>query len=324
MTQNISTAPAWRRYAFGGFVITCLVGLVIGTYLTGVQFESTVSGTNNGQEGGQTFNIPASQMKPGLAALNGSFNLPVHIAIDEFEPSSPLTYVLNLDPAHVFRNTSHLSCVFLRDDTTGKTSTTSLGFNSTFPMATSESKATVLGSIAQYPWDTYSARIQIWDVYLQVPHIGSTNPPPCDHPNLQMARNLSAIDISLVVQADLLGFSTTVSLDTSDPALYPLLNITIKRDGVVMGLVCLFFAVSWSLTLAILILTALTIWRGKEPRFDLVAACAALLFALPALRMAQPGIPSTPILLDLVGYFWNIAIVGLCMFSLIVHSIIHM
>jgi hypothetical protein len=68
----------------------------------------------------------------------------------------------------------------------------------------------------------------------------------------------------------------------------------------------------------------------KEPHFELVGAGTALLFALPTLRSAQPGIPETPTVYDgkhctlpnshfiphlrrrlAVGYFWNIALLGL-------------
>jgi hypothetical protein len=58
------------------------------------------------------------------------------------------------------------------------------------------------------------------------------------------------------------------------------------------------FAVAWLLSLAVCFITIFVIWHKNEPRFDLVATCATLLFALPQLRSAQPGIPTTPILLD--------------------------
>jgi hypothetical protein len=41
----------------------------------------------------------------------------------------------------------------------------------------------------------------------------------------------------------------------------------------------------------------------KEPHFELVGAGTALLFALPTLRSAQPGIPETPTVYD--GRHWN-------------------
>jgi hypothetical protein len=54
----------------------------------------------------------------------------------------------------------------------------------------------------------------------------------------------------------------------------------------------------WLLTIATVIAVGQVITYSCEPRFDLVAASAALLFAIPQLRSAQPGIPSTPTIFD--------------------------
>jgi hypothetical protein len=94
----------------------------------------------------------------------------------------------------------------------------------------------------------------------------------------------------------------------------------------------------WLLTIATVIAVGQVVSYSCKPRFDLVAASAALLFAMPQLRSAQPGIPSTPTIFDgnrlsslrfqraierifcvAVGYYWNIALVGLSTFALILH-----
>ena len=54
----------------------------------------------------------------------------------------------------------------------------------------------------------------------------------------------------------------------------------------------------WLLTIANIIAVAQVVTYSCEPRFDLVAASGALLFAMPQLRQAQPGIPLTPTILD--------------------------
>jgi hypothetical protein len=58
------------------------------------------------------------------------------------------------------------------------------------------------------------------------------------------------------------------------------------------------FIVMWFLTIATVIAVGQVMVYSCKPRFDLVAASAALLFAMPQLRQAQPGIPSTPTILD--------------------------
>jgi hypothetical protein len=57
-------------------------------------------------------------------------------------------------------------------------------------------------------------------------------------------------------------------------------------------------AVIWLLCIAIMISTFQVIARNREARYDLVAASSALLFALPTIRQAQPGIPDSPTAYD--------------------------
>jgi hypothetical protein len=54
----------------------------------------------------------------------------------------------------------------------------------------------------------------------------------------------------------------------------------------------------WLLTIATIVAVAQVVTYSCKPRFDLVAASGALLFAMPQLRQAQPGIPMTPTILD--------------------------
>jgi hypothetical protein len=83
-------------------------------------------------------------------------------------------------------------------------------------------------------------------------------------------------------------------------------------------------------TLGVVIATAVVLLKNRQTeRFDIVAASTALLFALPSLRSATPGIPDTPTVSDgerkpvsvrsvpdivpyvAVGYFWHIALLAL-------------
>ena len=57
-------------------------------------------------------------------------------------------------------------------------------------------------------------------------------------------------------------------------------------------------SVTWFLTLVIIIATGQVMLYHKEPKFELVGASTALLFALPQIRASQPGIPDTPTISD--------------------------
>ncbi|KAJ7260821.1 hypothetical protein C8J57DRAFT_1338028 [Mycena rebaudengoi] len=84
------------------------------------------------------------------------------------------------------------------------------------------------------------------------------------------------------------------------------------------------FIATWLLTIGVLLATAQVLINDYESRFDIIATCTGLLFALPGLRSATPGIPTTPTVSDAVGYFWNIALLALSTFVLMCHAIWHM
>lgn len=51
---------------------------------------------------------------------------------------------------------------------------------------------------------------------------------------------------------------------------------------------------------------ACSVWiRHRKVEPPTIAVNAALLFALPALRNTQPGVPPVGALIDVCGFFWN-------------------
>eukprot|EP00245_Coleochaete_scutata_P003207 TRINITY_DN1462_c0_g1_i1.p1 TRINITY_DN1462_c0_g1~~TRINITY_DN1462_c0_g1_i1.p1 ORF type:complete len:402 (+),score=0.97 TRINITY_DN1462_c0_g1_i1:183-1388(+) len=81
------------------------------------------------------------------------------------------------------------------------------------------------------------------------------------------------------------------------------LDVFCKAIAIILILVVwvtvLFLSVkAWTVTL-----------RGEETRYDLLAACGALLFALPAMRDMMPGYPPLGILMDLCTILWQLIIV---------------
>ncbi|KAJ7825070.1 hypothetical protein B0H13DRAFT_2442939 [Mycena leptocephala] len=90
-----------------------------------------------------------------------------------------------------------------------------------------------------------------------------------------------------------------------------LLSATMHRREVVRFFAVLMFITTWLVTLGVVIATAVVLLKNRQTeRFDIVAASTALLFALPSLRSATPGIPDTPTVSDAVGYFWHIALLA--------------
>ncbi|KAJ7832364.1 hypothetical protein B0H13DRAFT_1915041 [Mycena leptocephala] len=288
-----------------------------GIIVTGYLFSKSAQAAEHEDRGGQIINIDASEFLAGQAhnvSLEGTMSL------SNFDPFTGLISTMTINNVSFSPGSStgprYLFCFYLSDDPTDSNVTS--GYETQSPPGSSASVARLtsdpIGQSIRYPFDTYIATVNILAAYQDFNTSIPLPPDPCR--NYLIPR--TAPDCSLTVQQSLGGWHASVSLLGQ---FNPRLQITVERDSVVIGLACLLFAVSWLLSLAVCFITIFVIWHKNEPRFDLVATCATLLFALPQLRSAQPGIPTTPILLDAIGYLWNIAIVGLSMLSLIFYFI---
>ena len=68
---------------------------------------------------------------------------------------------------------------------------------------------------------------------------------------------------------------------------------------------------------------AVTLWlRKRKVEPPTIAVSAALLFALPAIRNTQPGVPVIGCTADAVGFFWNMAITSIALLLLMWNYII--
>ncbi|KAJ7844677.1 hypothetical protein B0H13DRAFT_2676109 [Mycena leptocephala] len=288
-------------------VIVTLLALLAGIIVTGYLFSKSAQAAEHEDRGGQIINIDASEFLAGQAhnvSLEGTMSL------SNFDPFTGLISTMTINNVSFSPGSStgprYLFCFYLSDDPTDSNVTS--GYETQSPPGSSASVARLtsdpIGQSIRYPFDTYTATVNILAAYQDFNTSIPLPPDPCR--NYLIPR--TAPDCSLTVQQSLGGWHASVSLLGQ---FNPRLQITVERDSVVIGLACLLFAVSWLLSLAVCFITIFVIWHKNEPRFDLVATCATLLFALPQLRSAQPGIPTTPILLDAIGYLWNIAIVGL-------------
>ncbi|KAJ7704669.1 hypothetical protein B0H14DRAFT_3646647 [Mycena olivaceomarginata] len=160
------------------------------------------------------------------------------------------------------------------------------------------------GSISHFPFDVYSGSLVISAWVLN--NATNSSEIACNTAFDITNNNISTTSLPLYFQIgqDLDDFSAHTALQqlSENDELAPYgdasVSITISRREVVR-----FFAV----------LMFIVLIHGCESRFDIIASCTGLLFALPGLRSATPGIPTTPTVSDAVGYFWNIALLALRM-----------
>ena len=144
------------------------------------------------------------------------------------------------------------------------------------------------GNINRYPFDKYETEMRI---LAGTPNNFGTSDP---------------IPVSMAIVGTVQAFRFDFRFDQPDGSASggTVLNFDTTRSITVIFFALFIFASMWSLSFSIFTL-AITLWfrdRSVEP--PTIGICAALLFALPAIRNTQPGVPPIGCTLDLAGFFW--------------------
>jgi hypothetical protein len=73
----------------------------------------------------------------------------------------------------------------------------------------------------------------------------------------------------------------------------------------------------WALTLGVIGMLLRVLLLGRPIQFPMFTFLAALLFAFPAIRNAQPNAPVIGVLSDYLSFFWCEALVAVCLVALL-------
>ncbi|KAJ9088277.1 hypothetical protein DSO57_1024658 [Entomophthora muscae] len=117
------------------------------------------------------------------------------------------------------------------------------------------------------------------------------------------------LNIDFILDIDGHGFTSNLKRKWKEAGV---LNIeyTLKRHNTTKLLCFIIFALIWLLALVMINLAvdAVFYYRDTPPLF--ILSGFTVVFALPALRKIQPGIPDFGCILDSAGYFWGVTIVS--------------
>jgi hypothetical protein len=126
-------------------------------------------------------------------------------------------------------------------------------------------------------------------------------------------------DVSLAVDfyGSVPGFKigATKTKDSDDD--YVGIDMTVARSGTVVFFSAFVMFLMWGATIAVLLLVLSVILRGRKIEVGMFSFLAALIFALIAVRNAQPGIPPIGTFSDFVAFFWAEVILSLCLLTII-------
>ncbi|KAL1917671.1 uncharacterized protein VTP21DRAFT_4064 [Calcarisporiella thermophila] len=120
------------------------------------------------------------------------------------------------------------------------------------------------------------------------------------------------VDLTLYGTIQTLKFQPTHRLEAGN---FITIDVKVKRSSSTIGFSIFVIVTMWLITLAVSILTYKAITKQFKVEPPIFVWPGTLLFALPAFRNTQPGVPSPGTSGDVMGFFWNMGIVA---FSLLI------
>jgi hypothetical protein len=169
-------------------------------------------------------------------------------------------------------------------------------FSPFVPMANQDIQLPItIGNINRYPFDSFATDFILYantvsDVINEVPR---------------------EIPVAFAIVGAIQAWRTDidVGIESITNSQFVRINVVSVRSFTVQFFSLFIVACMWLLSFTIFTL-ATTLWfrdRAVEP--PTIGLCASLLFALPAIRSTQPGVPPIGCTVDLAGFFWNMFLV---------------
>lgn len=289
----------WILFAAFGVVLIGAIALTGGMYFRQER---------NAQDGSPSLN--ASLYDPATFSTFSNV-LNVTVLYLNFDPISGLQVEFDFDPANNLSSKTAFGpavpvCMV------GSVNSLNTNFSANQLMKSISTTIGLNGDINWYPFDSYTTEVDLL----------VSGGDQCN----------DNIPVMPLVDGSVQGFTITANavplqLDNLNPTpdfkfSFLQLTLTAKRTNVSRAFAVLIFIVMWLLTVSLLITTAWYWITGRRVDLPIIALGTSLLFALPNIRNAQPGILARAgIISDLVGYVWNLLIVSLCVVSLIVNWI---
>ncbi|KAJ3362448.1 hypothetical protein GGF32_006094 [Allomyces javanicus] len=161
------------------------------------------------------------------------------------------------------------------------------------------------GSTRHYPFDVHSTAVDISAALVDAAQ--------------------TPVPLRLTLNGAVPGFALDNFVLVADPDQgfgYLLLAFDIARSGTTKGFSIFIMILSWCLSLIMGYLALQVARQKREVEPPMLAPPCALLFALPSLRNVQPGVPGIGVTVDVVGFFWNMAIVAISATVIILYFIL--
>ncbi|KAJ3216193.1 hypothetical protein HDU67_009842 [Dinochytrium kinnereticum] len=292
-------------------IVMSVVGLLL--------FFATVAifGVLNSKEGNLRLQTAFSSKPPDKSSSNFNLTAAPLRDINSVDPNSPQFICNNYDLVQIFANVSSIDTVggtmklhflffpcgkFVTVDPIQKRSNLAVNMNITIdlPMPSQDiSTRFARGDVNNYPIETYESNaFQISGTFAVTdPTLNATQRP-----------SQLPVPISLSIVGALQTFSIDIPevIDVSDDGNGLLLSVRVRvlRSFTTRAFSIFVMGVMWILSILTFCL-ALSPWiRNYRAEAPTLAIPNTLLFALPAIRNSQPGVPAIGCTADVISFFW--------------------
>jgi len=172
------------------------------------------------------------------------------------------------------------------------------------------------GQLSDYPFDKHHADLEM---LLETP----TKPKPAatanasDESKHEDNEEDNDIPLSVNFNGSLHGLAIKAEKDTNAEPGSASIDIDLERAPTVKFFSMFIMAAQWFLTLGALFLTLRVAFGGRKIEVGMFSFMGALLFAFPALRNSQPGVPQIGSYSDFLAFFWAEMIIALCLLTIL-------
>ncbi|KAJ7754146.1 hypothetical protein DFH07DRAFT_941079 [Mycena maculata] len=288
------------------FFAACVAALF--TLVAVVGWASFEEGTKN-KDKGNAYGVNLTSVDEFNQFTNwtdAELALAIVLTIDSFDPSkgsNALGFHLDFIPINNLITENGTTAVPVR--LVLQSTTTNFAADSV--MATQTVSQILDGDVNRYPFDVFSVDYDIFG--FTSPSNGSFGTP---------------LPMTIFSQGAIQGFKIDTAFQgLADDGSAVDITITVSRSPITKAYSVLIILVMWCLSGGIFIAAMSVFFRERKVEPPLIAISTGLLFALPNVRNSQPGIPAVAgTTSDMVGFFFNILLVAVSAFSLIVNYIV--
>ncbi|MEG4282275.1 DUF4436 family protein [Microcoleus sp. A006_D1] len=155
----------------------------------------------------------------------------------------------------------------------------------------------VKGKINNYPFDRHIAKVAI--SLDPLASIGKKFAP----------FELNPVPLEFKFNADVPGFDISYMPMEENSSIFIYIDVYATRSVPVKFFALVIIVIMWVLSIMALLLALKVMQSGKLPEVGMLSWTGVMLFAFPAIRNAQPGVPPVGTASDFLSFFWTEIIV---------------